>query len=105
MLSAPDRLAQRECGCPPWVLRCVHFEGQILVLGETGRHAPGGCYLKRTGEFGVWIGERFVAHNCGARGHLLLPVTSDWGMGFPYRSQSTANAEFDRRAEELRAHA
>jgi hypothetical protein len=25
--------SERECGCPSWVLRCVHFEGQILVLG------------------------------------------------------------------------
>ncbi len=20
------------CGCPPWVLRCVHFDGRILLL-------------------------------------------------------------------------
>ena len=20
------------CGCPPWVLRCVHFDGRILML-------------------------------------------------------------------------
>lgn len=26
--------AHRECGCPEWTLRCVHFDGVTLRLDE-----------------------------------------------------------------------
>ena len=37
------RSVERDgCGCPPWVIRCVHWEGQILLLqdGSTAEASP-----------------------------------------------------------------
>jgi hypothetical protein len=28
-----DRI-HRECDCPPWVLKCVHWEGRRVLLGD-----------------------------------------------------------------------
>ena len=25
-------MSGRECGCPPWVEQCVHFDGAVVVL-------------------------------------------------------------------------
>ena len=30
----------RECSCPDWVLRCVHWGGAILVLCQAGSLCP-----------------------------------------------------------------
>ena len=30
----------RECGCPPWVLCCANWDGQILVLVDEDAAAP-----------------------------------------------------------------
>ncbi len=32
----------RECGCPPWVVRCAHFDGQMLCL-FVAKRVPEGC--------------------------------------------------------------
>jgi hypothetical protein len=100
------RMAERDgcgcgCGCPPFVLRCAHWEGRILVLGETGYHGLPACTLEPSGNFGVWVGERFIAHNCGQPGHVALPVISDWGHGFPYHRLNAAEAEFSRRERQM----
>jgi hypothetical protein len=97
-LSPNGHRAVRDgCGCPPWVIRCAHWDGQILVLGETALHHPIRCNLEPSGHFGVFIGERFQPHDCGRSGHMLLPPTSSWGTGFPFRSLPAAEGEFHRR--------
>ena len=30
----------RECDCPPWVLRCAHFDGRFVVLGDVSLLSP-----------------------------------------------------------------
>lgn len=28
----PEERVLRECGCPPWVIRCAHFNDEAVVL-------------------------------------------------------------------------
>ena len=75
----PSPNGQRECSqCPSWVLRCAHWEGQVLSLtgpfNDTyGVHGPA---VGRSGEY---------CHNCYAAGDSL----------------PAAEAEFERRNLEL----
>jgi hypothetical protein len=39
--SPNDPRAERECGCPPWVIRCAHWDGQVLVLSDEAGHQTG----------------------------------------------------------------
>ena len=31
-VALPGDTSPKECDCPPWVLRCVHFDGDGIVL-------------------------------------------------------------------------
>lgn len=81
MPSSPNgHRAERECGCPPWVLRCAHFGEETLWLtgpfqGTYGVHGP-------------------------APGPVAMHCRYCFNGG---ESLPAAEAEFHRRAEELRA--
>ena len=46
----------RECGCPPWAVRCAHVDGQILLLDNSDcpLHGPiDPAYRKGDNEWAV----------------------------------------------------
>lgn len=94
------------CQCPPWVIRCVHFEGRILILaghsngddnvghtcGDTGMHFS---------PYELHLGLRWMAcvrsDGCHAQ---TIDCRGEVCLSFP--DLPAAEAEFERRAEELR---
>ena len=88
-------LAKRDgCGCPEWVLRCVHFAGKILILieGKTD------CCGKPQSGVVLWLG--------------TVPPTglNCWGCtrkqgknlrGGTYPDLPSAIAEFEERERQL----
>lgn len=99
-----------ECPiCPPWVLRCVHFEGQILVLSANGSdpslwgHTCAGGDMPFMGEgYAVHQGPKFI--HCSRGGDCLAICIDCEGRvcSWFYDDLPAAEAEFERRAEELR---
>ena len=107
MSDIPER-EDRECGCPPWVDRCVHFDGKQLILGKAkgcdcglppigSRHG--------TGDFAVTL-VPFPLVDCplgkGIGTHLAAMPSEEIEV-FMFPTGDEARAEFDRRAELLRA--
>ena len=37
----------RECGCPPQVIRCVHFDGHRIVMVPRGKEIKGSQLVYR----------------------------------------------------------
>ncbi len=83
-----ERDPRQECGCPPWV-RCVHFDGAVVVLVAPLRVTPEepcpGCDLD------IYSSPLWSVHGPSAE----LPCLDT-------RIQEEARAELDRRAELLR---
>lgn len=88
----------RECGCPEWVIRCAHFEGRIVHLGDSckTRHTcftPERSERYTTGEITAWVpcesGCPDVHDERSTRRYETFPDIQE------------ANAEFDKREQEL----
>lgn len=98
MPSATLQLAARAerdgCGCPPWVLRCVHFAGRILWLGDL---LP--CKICSTAPRHFCVHEGDELERCADCSDIRL-----WGAHRAFRTASLpeAEAEFWRRDAELR---
>jgi hypothetical protein len=46
-----ERLTNRDgCDCPPWILRCAHFDGQFINLASSEAFAECHPELKQTPE-------------------------------------------------------
>jgi hypothetical protein len=62
--------SQRECGCPEWVLRCVHFSGRCIVLvgpSEHDSHGPPSTIIKLgSSSYLVIDADRALPCGCGA---------------------------------------
>jgi hypothetical protein len=93
--SAHPSLAQRDgCGCPPWVLRCVHWDGQILHLVDLSKHQQL-CKGRKAPHGTSWsVGQGPLAH---APGHIV----EGGRKGFLSNDLPAAEAEFFRREREL----
>lgn len=51
---------ERECPiCPPWVRRCGHWDGRVLVLGPLTRH-PSHLIVS---PWAIWSGTEWFKHN------------------------------------------
>lgn len=53
----PDARAARDgCGCPRWVRRCVHFDGEIMIL-IADSPSPCECpiHLETPAHFGIAV--------------------------------------------------
>lgn len=93
------RNPQRDgCGCPPWVVRCVHWDEQILSLVDSDMPTPEGmrgCHSPATRQ-GLFVTD-------GVEGELCTcgtnSVPDEHPQSFP--DLAAAQAEFDRRAAEL----
>lgn len=87
---------ESECTvCPPWVLRCGHFEEQTLYLCDVKTHLHN--HSVKVLRYAVTLGE-LVDCNCG-RGDNIL-VTDEEGPG-RYKNLAEAQAEFTRREAAL----
>ncbi len=105
-----------ECTvCPPWVLRCVHFGGRILVIAATGAPcADTGKVHPKDGNappYGVFILLGFEQGTLVAWGDRVVSRSCSCLAGTPAGAPSyfhdlpEAEAEFLLRAELLRAGA
>lgn len=105
MLSAPDRIAQRECPiCLASVLRCAHFEGQLLVLSPTpdeASHRPP-CSINLC-EYPFHVNNAADRHvpcaTCGVPNRIEVTKYTC------HDTLPAAEREFDRREAELLGHA
>lgn len=82
------------CACPPWVVRCAHWDGRVLVLAPLTMH-PGHQVLS---PWAVWSGTEWFKHGLGCTECIGLfgeGATSQWA------SLPAAEAEFSRREAEL----
>ena len=101
-------MSERECGCPPWVVQCAHFDGKALWLNDQTSAAKGiaetSCPVKwlevGADTYGVYLGE-VDRCSCGQHGGLRT------GMWQPAQTLTLddARAEFRRRSELLRTGA
>lgn len=89
MSSRADR---DGCGCPPWVLRCAHWEGQILVMGPPP-FDHNCCGRLTSAAFILGVGTKYVPCSCAGCGFPLL----DGGPAEEFRDLPAAEAEFARR--------
>ena len=99
---------ERECGCPPWVEPCVHFDGQLLWLidgvGAIRDHAST-CNRfpdkewPEASRYAVAVGPESEIGPCGACGEgtfiEVLFYSTNGG------TLDEARAEFDHRAAQL----
>ena len=95
---------EKECGCPAWVVGCVHY-GRVVLYG---RYSPCPCPMKSDlppAGNGKWVvfdlnDSPVDCPILGVKGtHYLV----GWRVeGQRFHSQDLAQAEFDRRAEALR---
>lgn len=93
---APPSAERDGCGCPPWVLRCAHWEGRILVLADKrisrSLHV---CGMTFAGEEDFSVANRKPEHwhpaLCGC------PLIHGYAIGTPFPNLPAAEAEFERR--------
>jgi hypothetical protein len=99
-LAQPSPNGQRECDCPPWVLRCVHWEGQVLWLASLRHQDYPKAHRHQTAEcFRVAVGQ-LAEPSCGCSPpHVFLEHRGK----APSRTDlyPAAEAEFARRNAEL----
>ena len=98
---APRRGAAevRECTvCPPWVLRCAHWDGQVLIIAhEAG--VPEHCGITDViAPYCVVVVAGFELCVCGTV--LVLKEIGAWN-GFDTDSLPAAEAEFRAREAQL----
>ncbi len=76
---------ERECGCPPWVEPCVHFDGRVVYIGR-----PNGALYEVHGPTKILI----ESNDPMVRRHDGCVPSAFW-------EERLARDEFDRRAEQL----
>lgn len=97
-VTAPEQAVRRqgrhrECDCPDWVLRCAHWDGQVLWLTWLhGKNPYAGCTAH------AWDTPRIVMGKlrtcaCGQHPHILCRR----GDLINYDTLAEAEAEFFRR--------
>ncbi len=89
----------RECGCPPWVVPCVHFDGYVLWLtDEELAHASLAAH--GNGGFNVVGGreEDLTNCDCGDPHKIFRVVDAEHSLGL---TLDAARDEFRRRESEL----
>ncbi len=81
---------ESECTrCPPWVVRCAHWEGRIVVMAHPVLlHPSHEIYAT----YGVWTGEDYALHESCPDQYLEV---IDW-PSLHTNSEQEAHAEFDR---------
>lgn len=92
--NGASRLGGRDgCGCPPWVLRCAHWDQSVLVIVSDSLFVTRRCdhgHMREGKEYGVG---------------MLAPTRSGscWKItgGTDYDDLPSAEAEFFRREAEM----
>lgn len=102
-----DRDPRQECGCPPAIMMCVHWDGKLLVLASDDElrsgHTCGGGWGPFTGlGYGIHLTEdKHITcdrtPDCPA---MVLPYPCSLCLEFD--NEAEARTELDRRAELLR---
>jgi hypothetical protein len=90
----PDAERQRECGCPPWIIRCLHWQGLWLVI-RTLPEAPPDSVCQQPAPSAAYTVGRVGACSCGCNGYCL-----DW-LSDQTTDLATANRVFEAREREL----
>ena len=86
------------CGCPPWVVACAHFDERVLWLIDGNIRCSAPCRMNHTHQDDYLIrgpGIPLLDARCP---DLVMP-----GQETIFPALPSAQAEFARRAEELRA--
>ncbi len=92
----------RECGCPPWLEPCVHFDGVVLAMADENvptpegfdpKHAPAQAGVPRYGV--MTIQDRNPCSCCG------MSMGERIGELFTTDDADAARDEFHRREAEL----
>ena len=99
----PGRVS--ECPtCPPWVVRCAHWGGRVLVLGDATllRAVPGYHFLKSPARYGVLSTSGFAACSCSEEHIVSLEDPIQTGCRY-FKALRGALAEFQRRESLLLA--
>lgn len=87
--AATDQKALRECDCPPWVIRCAHFDNTTLAIGDIElAKEPGMIVIGR--RFAVVEPDRPLGNY-----HAYKPI-------FQSNDLAAAHAAFSRAEELLR---
>ena len=93
--EAPARPATgRECGCPPGVVRCAHWEGMVLFLSDETTPAP--CVSRGHGCQHLFLGKHpspCSRTGCKGTGHLRWQYA---GVDQCFDTRQGAEAEFFR---------
>ncbi|KKL45160.1 hypothetical protein LCGC14_2358470 [marine sediment metagenome] len=97
---------ERECGCPPAIIMCVHWDGKLLGLASDDElrsgHTCGGGWRPFTGQgYGIHLTEDKLltcarTADCPA---MVLPYPCTLCLEF--ENLSEAQAEFARREQQL----
>ncbi len=103
-----ERDPRQECGCPPWVVQCAHFEGQIVVLAspESQRQEAHRRKVKAPAvfhwlTFGPTVDRYYRPHPRKNGMGLVLPANPDF-QEHRFDTEYAASVEFACRAELLR---
>ena len=80
----------RECGCPVWVIRCAHFDGDGLILARShGCHGNAGAYSVS------FLCDRVMCEGCGEPG---VPLSRAYYYGYDL---DAADDAFDKAVARL----
>ena len=88
----------RECGCPPWVEQCAHWDRQIINIG-----GPIQLHFHNHGD---WLDTSFSVRTtlgfepCPKAGCPAILIDGNRTDRL-FLDQQAARAEFDRRAAQL----
>ena len=93
----------RECGCPPWVVRCVHFDGRTLVLLNPFLNDAHVTECPSSDHNSYCVAIVFDWQDCNFCGGIGATALVSWGnFNAPrYDSEAEAIAGFERAAAEL----
>ena len=105
--AAIAHIAERDgCGCPPWILRCAHWGGRILILIDNDAVDPSGEGCSNPRHDPTYSGQRYgvgdiaewgTIPGCGHLGWRCEPTEQFSSSA----SLSDAEAAFYRREAEL----
>lgn len=100
------RLAERDgCGCPPWVVRCVHFSGMLLAITDASKDDDSKrcdfCLGPASVGFGVYVlsAPPVSCPSCGLESAWYLEPYEVFARR--YAQFEEAEAEFYRREADL----
>ena len=98
MSGIPER-GYVECGCPPWVEPCAHYEGRAIGLISSSDPVDC-CDTHKPAQPGLYVVAEYRAvsqnENCGCYG-----LQSPMNESVVYDTRDAARAEFRRRAAQL----